>query len=152
MVFGAGELEAFEGEVWHVGALMRATAVVDVKLAVGAVHEQAAAIAVAIGDLVLGNFVCHPDFVPAFLGAEILGAEFRNIHVEQDVDGPDDLGQPERGERMQDRVKDFTGRGAGVERARQVLAKTIFRLRCDLGNDGSYNKGVEIKVSEYIFS
>ena len=116
-MFGAGEAETLQREVRNIGDLMWTAAVVDMKFPVGAVDKQAAPIAVAISNLRFGDLVRGPDIVPAFFSTEVLGVEFRNVHVEQDIDGPYDFGEPQCGEGVQDSVEDFARGSPGIERA-----------------------------------
>ena len=136
LVLGAGEAGAFEREVRDVGHLVRATGVVHARFAVGAVDEKIAAIGGGIRHLAVGNLVGRQQLVPTGGGVEIFGAELGDVHGQQDVDRPHNLGKPERREGVQDGIENFPRGATVLARPHEVLAEAVLGLGRDLGDEG----------------
>ena len=133
---GQVSVQPSQREVRDVGGLVRAAAVVDAPFLVGAVHEEAAAVAfhaLRVADLeALGGH----HVVPFAGGAQRAGLEFGQVHRQDDVHRPHDLGQAQHREGHQQRVQHLGRRAALAQRAAQVLAQAALGLRVHLADDG----------------
>ncbi len=137
LVLGAGELASFEGEFRDVRDLVRAAAVVDPDVPGCAQDEKPAVSHLESAHAVGRKFGECGDVVPFGRGlrAQSRGVEAGNVHLEDDVDRPDDPGEPQRREGHEERVEDLVGRRTFAKRPAEVLLEAVARLRVDLGDD-----------------
>ena len=116
---------------------MRTAAVVNLAVVAGAIDKDTSSIAIFdIGDVIVLYVIPGDQVMPNGFRAQQLRAELWNIHVQQNIDCPNGLGQAQRRKCRKNRIEYLIGRRAIAQGTRQVLPKATFCLAVYLGDNG----------------
>ncbi len=111
-MFWACQTLSTKSQVRNVGHLVRTTAVVHLVFIGAAVYEQTSPVTtVKVSNFTIFKFADVGQIVPGGFCVQILQTKFRNVHIQQYVDRPDNLGKTECRERHQYSVEDLMWRG-----------------------------------------